>query len=56
MMKKICAYLKDERGTSAVEYALLCALGVLVLVGAYAMYAELLQDFFTNFINEINPF
>jgi|TARA_R110000868_G_scaffold15252_2_gene69635 Flp pilus assembly pilin Flp len=55
-MRKIIHWLKDESGASAVEYALLAALSIVVFGGAYAVFSGMLLDFFTNFIDNINPF
>tara|TARA_B100000073_G_scaffold346734_1_gene358922 strand:- start:2000 stop:2203 length:204 start_codon:yes stop_codon:yes gene_type:complete len=56
MKKTILTYLEREDGASAVEYALMCALAVVIFGGAFAAYSDLLLEFFTNFIDNINPF
>jgi Flp pilus assembly pilin Flp len=43
-------------GASAVEYALMAALAVVIFGGAFAAFSDLLLDFFSNFIDNINPF
>jgi len=55
-MQKIKQWLIQEDGASAVEYALMSALAVVIFGGAFAMFSDLLLDFFTNFIDNINPF
>lgn len=55
-MKKLITWFKQEDGASAMEYALIAALAAVLFGGAYALLAEVLLDFFSTFIDDINPF
>lgn len=55
-MKKILAWLKQEDGNSGIEYALIASLGVILLASAYAMLGGILFDWFSTFVDSVNPF
>ena len=47
-MRKIVAFINDEEGASAIEYALLVALIALVIVGGATLLGKSISNMFTN--------
>jgi pilus assembly protein Flp/PilA len=53
-LRRIVAFIKDEAGASAVEYALLVALIALVLAGGATLLGKGISGMFTNTANKID--
>lgn len=47
-LRTITAFLRDEEGASAIEYALLVALIALVIVGGATLLGQSISTMFTN--------
>jgi pilus assembly protein Flp/PilA len=47
-MKRIKNFFKDESGTSAVEYGLLCALIACVIIAAVTLLGQNISSVFNN--------
>lgn len=47
-LRKIVAFITDEEGASAIEYALLVALIALVIVGGATLLGKSISGMFTN--------
>lgn len=52
-MKKIMAFLKDEEGATAVEYAIMVALIAAVIIAGVTMIGTNTNQTFTNVANVI---
>lgn len=52
-MKKIMAFLKDEEGTSLIEYGLLATLIALVLIGTLTTLGATLQAKFQSIVDQL---
>jgi len=53
-MRRFFAIFKDERGATAVEYALILALIFLAMVGAVGTFATTTIEMWSNVSNEVS--
>lgn len=54
MWNQLCKLLRDSRGATAVEYGLILALIVLVVVGAMTLVADNTIDMWNRVANEVS--
>ncbi|WP_321799123.1 Flp family type IVb pilin [Caballeronia sp. J97] len=53
MQKLIKAFVRDERGVSAMEYAILAGIVVVALVAVGSAFSTNMQDVFTNLTTKV---